>query len=340
MQKKVLSLLVFSCLSIYRFAVAAAQDPAIIAAAKKEGEVFFYTGKNLATMQSVANAFESKYPFLKVRITRTSGEKLINRIRTEQLAGRFLFDAVSAAPVPILESFNAIQPYCSPEAKAFASQFRHPTCMWTGIVGNYYVIVYNTKMVSKEDVPRDWHDLTEANRKSKGQIAIDPEEYSWLAGMEGYLGEERTKKLMTGLARQDIRWQKGHNNIADLLAAGEFPFALSYATRTEEMRSKGAPMDWVKTTKPIVVDPHNLAMAARPVHPNAAKLWIDFLLSNEGQTVLFKHKEAVFRSGVVPQGSSLNPANLELAAVPAKIFAKTTFMHYQAKFDELFGPRR
>jgi ABC-type Fe3+ transport system substrate-binding protein len=81
-------------------------------------------------------------------------------------------------------------------------------------------------------------------------------------------------------------------------------------------------------------------MAARPVHPNAAKLWIDFLLSNEGQTVLFKHKEAVFRPGVIPQGAPLNPAALELATVPATIFAKTTFMHYQSKFDELFGPRR
>jgi iron(III) transport system substrate-binding protein len=244
------------------------------------------------------------------------------------------------APVPILESFNAIQPYCSPEAKAFPALVKHPRCMWTGIVGNYYVIVYNVRLISKEEAPKDWNDLAQANRKSKGQIAIDPEEYSWLAGMEGYLGENGTRKIMTGLARQDIRWQKGHNNIADLLAAGEFPLALGYATRTEEMRAKGAPVDWVKTTKPIVVDSHNLAMAARPVHPNAAKLWIDFLLSEEGQTVLYKHKEAVFRSGVIPQSSPLNPANLELAMVPAKIFTKTVFMQYQAKFDDFFGARR
>ena len=340
MLKQTFTLIIFSCIALYGFSVARAQEAAVIAAAKNEGEVFFYTGKNLTTMQAVANVFETKYPFLKVKITRTSGEALVNRIRIEHLAGKFLFDAVSMAPVPILESFNAIQPYCSPEAKAFASHFRHPTCMWTGIVGNYYVIVYNTKLISKEEAPKDWSDLTDMNRKSKLQIAIDPEEYSWLAGMEGYLGEERTRKLMIGLARQDIRWQKGHNNIADLLAAGEFPFALGYATRTEEMRAKGAPVDWVKTSKPIVVDLHNLAMAARPVHPNAAKLWIDFLLSNEGQTVLFKHKEAVFRTGVIPQGSPLNPMKLALSAVPAKIFTKTTFMHYQSQFDELFGPRR
>jgi iron(III) transport system substrate-binding protein len=335
MLKQALSLFIFICIGV---GVANAQEAAVIAAAKKEGEVFFYTGKNLTTMQAVAHGFEVKYPFLKVKITRTSGEKLLNRIRTEQLAGKFLFDAVSMAPVPILQSFKAIQPYCSPEAKAFDSRFREPTCMWTAIVGNYYVIVYNTNLVSKEDAPKKWGDLTEA--KWKGKIAMDPEEYSWLAGVEEYLGEERTKTLMTGLAQQNIRWQKGHNNIADLLAAGEFPLALGYATRTEEMHSKGAPVEWVKTTKPIVIDSHNLALAAQPVHPNAAKLWIDFLLSKEGQTILLKRKEAVFRTGVMPQDSPLNVANLETTMVPVKIFDKTNFMQYESKFDNLFGARR
>jgi iron(III) transport system substrate-binding protein len=319
--------------------IAQVPDPSVLAAAKTEGEVFFYTGKALATMQDVARAFEAKYPFLKVKITRTSGEKLVNKIRTEQLAGKYLFDAVSMAPVPILESFNLIKAYCSPEAKAFAPQFKGPNCLWTGIVGNYYVIVYNTKMVSKDEAPKDWNDLT--NPKWKGEkIAIDPEEYSWLAGMEAYLGEEKTKTLMTALSRQGIRWQKDHQNMAALLAAGEFPLGLGYATRTEEMKQKGAPIEWVKTTKPIVADLHNLALAAQPVHPNAAKLWIDFLLSYEGQKALFERKEAVFRQGVIPEGSPFNPATLVTSPVPSKIFSKETFAQYQSKFDALFGIRR
>ena len=72
---------------------ASGQDPAILIAAKQEGEVSYYTGKNLATMRTVASAFENKYPFLKVKITRTSGEQIINKIQTEKLAGKILFDA-------------------------------------------------------------------------------------------------------------------------------------------------------------------------------------------------------------------------------------------------------
>ena len=114
---------------------------------------------------------------------------------------------VSASPVPLLEPLNLIKPYCSPEAKVFPPAFRHPQCLWSAIVGNYYVLMYNTNLVSKVDAPRDWGDLL--NSKWRGEkIGIDPEEFSWLAGMEAYLGEEKTKSLMTALAKQGIGGKK------------------------------------------------------------------------------------------------------------------------------------
>jgi iron(III) transport system substrate-binding protein len=194
-------------------------------------------------------------------------------------------------------------------------------------------------LVSDKEAPKDWDDLLDS-KWQKGKIALDPEEYSWFAGMEQFLGEEKTRKLMTALARQDIRWQKGHSNLVDLTAAGEFHLALSYATRTEVIREKGGPVQWVKTTKPIVSDLNSVAMSAQPVHPNAAVLWIDFLLSQEAQKIFFDNKEPVFRPGVMPPNSPLNPVNLEISPVPARIFTTAVFKHYQSKFDEVFGPRR
>jgi iron(III) transport system substrate-binding protein len=339
MVKHIVIVVLFACILSFVLGIARAQDPATIQAAKNEGEVSYYTGKNLSTMRNVASAFENKYPFLKVKITRTSGEQIINKIQTERLAGKILFDVVSASPVPLLEPLNLIKPYCSPEATAFPAVFRHPKCLWSAVVGNYYVLMYNTKLVSKEDAPRDWDDLV--NAKWRGEkIAVDPEEYSWLAGMEAYLGQEKTRSLMTGLAKQGVRWQKSQQNIAQLLVAGEFPLGLGYATRTTVIKETGAPIDWVRTTKPIVVDAHNLAMSAQPPHPNAAKLWIDFLHSYDGQKALYDNKESVLRPGVMPSNSPLNAAGLELSPVPAKIFSPATFKHYQSKFDEYFGARR
>jgi iron(III) transport system substrate-binding protein len=232
-----------------------------------------------------------------------------------------------------------IKPYCSPEAKALPAQFKHPNCLYAALTGNYYVLLYNTRMVSESQAPKDWDDLLDPKWR-QGQIALDPEEYSWFAGMEQHLGEEKARKLMSGIARQEVRWQKGHSNLVDLTAAGEFPLSLSYATRTEVIKEKGAPIQWIKTTKPIISDLNSIALSAQPVHPNAAILLIDFLLSDEGQKIFFANKEPVFRPGVMPQHSPFNPSNLEVAPVPAKIFTPAVFKHYQAKFDEIFGPRR
>ena len=111
---------------------------------------------------------------------------------------------------------------------------------------------------------------------------------------------------MCGLARQDIQWPR----ITPLLAtvsppAGEYPAALVYAHSIEEMRRKGAPIDWVRTTAPIVLDIQAVALSAQPLHPNAGKLFMDFLLSSEAQTIIYQDRKIPIRSRVVPENFGL-----------------------------------
>jgi iron(III) transport system substrate-binding protein len=199
--------------------VIAAEEPANLADAKKEGKVVLYVSAQLPLAQAISRAFEKKYPFLKVEITRTSGENLLNRIKTEKLAGKVAFDVVYGATVPLMPTLGVVKPYLSPEAKAYPMKFREPKDFWAGVSANYYVIGYNSKLVTKNEAPREWKDLL--HPRWKGQFAMDPEEFSWFGAMEAYLGEEESKKLMTGLARQDIQWRKNHTTLAQFLAAGE-----------------------------------------------------------------------------------------------------------------------
>jgi iron(III) transport system substrate-binding protein len=314
----------------------AAEDPANLAEAKKEGKVVLYVSAQLPLAQTISRAFEKKYPFLKVEITRTSGENLLNRIKTEKLAGKMAFDVVYGATVPLMPSLGVVKPYLSPEAKAYPAKFREPKDLWAGVSANYYVIGYNTKLVAKSEAPRDWKDLLNAGWK--GRFAMDPEEFSWFGAMDVYLGEEESKKLMTGLARQDIQWRKNHTTLAQFLAAGEYPAALVYAHTIEEMKGKGAPVEWVRTTAPIVLDIQAVALAAQPSHPNAAKLFVDFLLSSEAQTIIYQDRKIPIRPGVVPETSALHPAGLDLFPSPSKVV--TNLNHYAAKFEQVFGPRR
>jgi iron(III) transport system substrate-binding protein len=314
----------------------AAEESPNLADAKKEGKVVLYVSAQLPLAQTISNAFEKKYPFLKVEITRTSGENLLNRIKTEKLAGKIAFDVVYGATVPLMPTLGVVKPYLSAEAKAYPAKFREPKDFWAGVSANYYVIGYNTKLVAKNEAPRDWKDLLHA--RWKGRFAMDPEEFSWFGAMETYLGEEEAKKLMTGLARQDIQWRKNHTTLAQFLAAGEYPAALVYAHSIEEMKGKGAPIDWVRTTAPIVLDIQAVALSAQPPHPNAGKLFMDFLLSGETQTIIYQDRKIPIRPGVVPESSALHPSGLELYPSPPKVV--TNLNHYASRFEQIFGPRR
>jgi len=314
----------------------AAEQPPDIAAAKKEGRLVLYVSTNLPLAQAIAKGFEQKHPYLKVEITRNSGEALLNRIRTEKLAGKILFDVVYGATVPLLPALGVVTPYVSSQAQAYPKKFREAKDFWTGVSANYYVLGYNTKLVAKAEAPKDWQDLTQP--KWKGKLAMDPEEFSWFGAMESYFGEEKNQKLMSALARQDIQWRKNHTTLAQFLAAGEYPTALVYAHTMEEMKQKGAPVEWLRTTKPIVVDLQAVALAAQPANPNSAKLFIDYLLSAEGQGIIFRDKKIPVLPSVVPETSALHPAGLDLFPSPLKVV--TNLNQYAAKFEQVFGPRR
>jgi iron(III) transport system substrate-binding protein len=88
--------------------------------------------------------------------------------------------------------------------------------------------------------------------KWKGRISIDQEQYSWFGTLHKAWGRERAQKYMRAIAKQDIQWRKGHTLIAQLMSAGEFPLGVVYAHRTEEMKTRGAPIDWIplRTTMP------------------------------------------------------------------------------------------
>jgi iron(III) transport system substrate-binding protein len=301
-----------------------------------ESEVVFYVSANLATGQALANAFKEKHPGIDVKIYRTSGENMVNKIATEKRAGKILFDVIFGASVPFLTSMQVLQPYESPEFAAHLSKFRDPNNLWAAVSMNYYVLAYNGKLVAENEVPKDWSDLLDPRWRKN--IGMDPEEFSWLAAMETYLGEAETEKLMGGLGKQEIEWRKGHSNFAQLLAAGEFKVGLGYAHGIEDLKSKGAKVDWVRTTRPIVVDVQAVGLSGKPPHPVAAKMLYDFILSVDGQKAILKDNKTPVRPGILPPDSPLNPDKLMLQPPPQAAYENLGV--YAKKFDKYFGPRR
>lgn len=258
----------------------------LIDGAKKEGTLSMYTSAQGSDMGPLMAAFEKKYG-IKTEMWRAGSEKVLQRAITEARANRFTVDVIETNG-PELESlsrekiFQAVQ---SPHHANLMPQAVRPHRQWVGTRLNVFVQAYNTNAVKKEELPKTWDDLLKPSWK--GRLGIEGDDQDWLAGVAGQLGEAKAIKLFKDLvATNGISVRKGHTLLTQLVASGEVPFALTvYNYKVEQLRQKGAPIDWLAIGK-AVARPNGVGVAQRAPNPNAALLFYDFEISEEGQKIL------------------------------------------------------
>ncbi len=304
----------------------------LVEAARKEGKLVWYTSTNVTESKPLLDDFEKTYG-IKGEIFRASGEKTLNRIVTEGRAGRWDYDVVTISEVDALMDAKLLGSYRSPEARTFIPEFKDANGYWTAVYVNYATIGYNTKLVSEKEAPKQWEDLLDPKWKSK--ISIDQEQYSWYGTLHKAWGRERAQKYMRAIAKQDIQWRKGHTLIAQLMSAGEFPLGVVYAHRTEEMKTRGAPIEWVNTVNPLVVTLNSAGISPKPQHPNVARLFIDFLLSKPAQQRLRSLRRIPARPDVEPFSPRMEQSKLKLVTNPVETGAQ--FNATIKEFRETFG---
>ena len=296
--------IVLALLSFHEIVAGAGADNSVVEGARREGKVVFYTvmGESL----QISQEFEKIYPFIKVEVLRATVYPLLNRILNEARAGMYRYDVVrqAAFPMNMLIQKGLVQPYLSPERKWYEKGWKDEKGYWTSTDDNYYVIGYNTTLIAKADAPRDWEDLLAPKWRAK--IGMDSDNHVLYGGLEQAWGREKASAFFKKLAQQEIQFRKGNTLVAQLIAAGEFSLGFVYAHRVELMKSQGAPIDWVPTMNPIVNTIGPLALGAKPEHPNAGKLLIDFALSKEGQRLV----QALYR---IPSRSDLEPRTPNLS---------------------------
>jgi iron(III) transport system substrate-binding protein len=311
----------------------AQSEDELIRGAKKEGKVVFWSSMRIEDSKALAAGFEARYPFIKVDIFRAGGEQIVNRALAEHLAGKTTYDVLNAFALKVVQNKGLLQPYAAPEATHYPTGFRDPQHYWVSLYSGYNVIGYNTKLVSKADAPKSWDDLL--HPRWKGKLGMDDEEYFWHAGMLKYWGAEKGKKYMEALSRQGLQFRNGHALLADLLSVGEFPVTVVvYPDHVEMMKAKGQPVEWVKTTDPILVNLAPVGVAAKAPQPNAAKLLLNYSISREGQEILQKARRASARHDVPPVVPDMDPRKLKLMALDPDI---PTNAEYIKDFRRVFG---
>ncbi len=310
-----------------------AADEGRINAAKAEGELSWYTSMDRERgAGAILNKFEEKYPFIKTKLVRTTGENILNRILVEARAGKFLWDVINLTlpEVEHIKSKGYLQKYNSPENKYFPEQHIDPEGYWTDVYDNTIVLAYNKNMGRPEELPKNWEDLTDP--RWKGQILLNEEAYEWFAIMLKVMGEEKGVKFMQDFSRNQPQLRRSHNIITMSIAAGEFTLGLTYGHQVEQFKQKGAPIDWI-ALEPVPVFPHPIANGKNAPHPNVAKLFYDFVISQEGQMLVRAARRIPPRNGVEPDPPRLKK---DLKLVPSTPAIAQRYTKYVDRFVENF----
>jgi iron(III) transport system substrate-binding protein len=258
------------------------RDARLLEKAKQEGTVSIYT--SLATKEStpLAQAFEKKYG-IKVELWRATSDKVVQRAVTEGQARRNVADVIetNGPEMEMIARERLLSEFFSPHLADLPPNAVAPSKLWVTDRLNFFVVAYNTNKYKREDIPKHYEGFLDP--KWKGQIGIEATDVEWMATIIQKLGQERGMKLFERLSamRPDVR--KSHVLLAEMVAAGEVPVALTvYNANIESLKHRGAAVDWLPV-EPVVGRPQGIGVMKDAPHPHAALLFADFVLSLEGQ---------------------------------------------------------
>jgi iron(III) transport system substrate-binding protein len=261
------------------------RDSRVIEGAKKERQVVVYTSLNLKDSVPIAEAFEKKFG-VKLTLWRSSSEKVLQRAVTEARAGRFSVDAFELNG-PELEAMyreGLLDEFYSPQFKnlppAAFPKHRH----YAADRFNFFTIAYNTNLVKPNEVPNSYEDLL--HPRWVGRIGIEASDTDWFGSIVKLMGEDKGLAFFRKLSQMKPQIRTGHTLMAELVASGEIPLAATiYNHNAERLLVNGAPVKW-KALTPTFGRPNGVAVAKRAQRPHAALLFVDFMLSMEGQTLI------------------------------------------------------
>src|SRR6266436_876906 len=280
-------------------------SPELIAAARAEGKLVYYTANFAEVEQQVIKAFNQRFPEIKVEMVRAPGGQLITRVKTEAAAGKLIADVVDhsdrALMQPLADMFQDYAPPnaadYNPEAQVAPQLWPRATLVWS--------IAYNTELV--KDPPKTWTDLTKPEYdKMTGQVFAQSGGTTWTRIMfeRQVLGEDYWGKQA---ATHPILYPSGAP-MSDALVRGEVAMGPLLYNAIYPKQKDGAPIKIFFPPEGAPVNPYASGITKTATHPNAARLFLNWCLSQEGQGFMIRElgnltslKEQFYPEGFDPK---------------------------------------
>ena len=263
--------------------------PQLIEAATKEGKVVFYSAIDLKVTQGLAKLFEKKYPGISVQVERSGSERLFQRVAQERANKIYAVDVLDGSDQALFVTWKkqgVLEPYIPAELLKWPASQRDADGMYASVRFTLMPIGVNTNLVKPEDMPKSFADLLDP--KWSGKLVKAHPSYS---------GGIVTSTFQTVNA---IGWQYfeklGQQKVLQVQSATEPPKKLALGERAVSadgleyvhllLKEKGAPIALVYPKEGTPFIPGSEAIASHAPHPNAAKLFMSFMVSLETQQYL------------------------------------------------------
>lgn len=277
----------------------------LVAGAKKEGTMTLYSSTSPEDMNPVLNAFKKKYG-VNVVYWRGGADTLLQRSINESRANKCVVDAFTtvAEELEALRRENLLYPVKTPLAEGLLPGSVPSHGNWIVTRLNIFSAGYNTNQIDKKDVPKSWDDFKKPYWK--GKLAIEETDQDWFSTFVTKLGKDKALPLLRTIVKTNgISQRKGHTAMANLVAAGDIPMALTlYNYKPEQLKAKGAPIEPLYLD-PLIGLPNGVAVSRCASHPYMALLFTDFMVG-EGQVILNKKYYQPTNPKIRPLPAGLN----------------------------------
>ena len=306
-------------------------------AADVSGKLVLYTSQPNADAQQTVDAFKAEYPEVEVEWFRDGTTKVMAKLMAEFEAGAPQPDVLLIADMVTMEGLEAegrLMPYADADVSAYDPALMDPE-------GHYFStklittgIIYNTAATM---VPTSYKDLLKP--EAKGNIAMPSPLTSGAATIHMVSitsNPDLGWDLYEGLVDQGANPQGGNGGTYKAVAGGEklYGFVVDFLPIRE--KANGAPVEFVFPEEGVSAVTEPAAILSTAQNPVAAKAFIDFLISEKGQTLAADMGYLPAHPGVTPPAGfpALNDIKL-LPFDPAKALEEDTAN--KMKFTEIFG---
>ncbi|MBV9348342.1 MAG: extracellular solute-binding protein [Pseudolabrys sp.] len=269
---------------------AAAATPELIAAAKKEGKVVWYTSVDLPLAEKVAKSFEAKYPGIAVRVERTGAERVFQRIGQEYGSNISAVDVANssdAAHFIVWKNQGWLEPFMPEDvAKFYPAEHKDPDGAFASFRVWACIIAYNTSLVKPEEAPKSFADLLDPKWKNK-IVKAHPSYSGTIMTATYQMQRDLGWGYFEKLAAQSVMQVQSSADPPKRLALGERAvMADGNEYNIFQLKETGRPVEPVYATEgsPLIVGP--TGMFKRAPNPNAAKLFCHYSFTPECQQLI------------------------------------------------------